>query len=217
MYPQCAGFFDCIVAAGVITQDHFVDEVARDHPHTRFACIDYAPPMQGPVPPNVTGVIFREEEGSYLVGAAAGRFSRSGAVGFVGGMDIPLIRRFENAWLSNVDDPIHARLRKLMLNAFSKPVVESLRPKAREVSRELLAAVDGWPGMRETLPAFTQVLTDEDESKTEGRPEFLRDAKGQRWLTYVEDAEGRRQIELQVVRVTDKGVVLVTPDMLRTP
>lgn len=59
------------------------------------------------------------------------------------GEDFPLIRRFENAWISNVDDPIHSRLRKLMLNAFSKPVVESLRPKAREVSRELLAAVDG--------------------------------------------------------------------------
>lgn len=59
------------------------------------------------------------------------------------GDDFPLIRRFENAWITNVDDPIHSRLRKLMLNAFSKPVVESLRPKARAVSRELLAAVDG--------------------------------------------------------------------------
>ena len=59
------------------------------------------------------------------------------------GDDFPLIRRFENAWITNVDDPIHSRLRKLMLNAFSRPVVESLRPKARAVSRELLAAVDG--------------------------------------------------------------------------
>ena len=59
------------------------------------------------------------------------------------GDDFPLIRRFENAWITNVDDPIHSRLRKLMLGAFSKPVVESLRPKARAVSRELLAAVNG--------------------------------------------------------------------------
>lgn len=59
------------------------------------------------------------------------------------GDEFPLIRRFENAWISNVDDPIHSRLRRLMLNAFSKPVVESLRPRARAVSRELLAAVDG--------------------------------------------------------------------------
>ena len=93
--------FDRVIAVGYIFSRN-VDEVARDHPHTRFACIDYAPPMQGPVPPNVTGVIFREEEGSYLVGAAAGRFSRSGAVGFVGGMDIPLIRRFEAGYRAGV-------------------------------------------------------------------------------------------------------------------
>jgi pimeloyl-[acyl-carrier protein] synthase len=59
------------------------------------------------------------------------------------GDDFPLIRRFENAWITNVDEPIHGRLRRLMLNAFSKPVVESLRPKAARISREILAEVDG--------------------------------------------------------------------------
>ncbi|MFO1426380.1 MAG: cytochrome P450 [Steroidobacteraceae bacterium] len=59
------------------------------------------------------------------------------------GNDFPLIRRFENAWIANVDDPTHSRLRKLMLNAFGRPVVESLRPRARATSRELLAAVNG--------------------------------------------------------------------------
>lgn len=54
------------------------------------------------------------------------------------------------------------------------------------------------PGDTHAMPAaFTQVLTDEDESKTEGRPEFLRDAKGQRWLAYVEDAEkGKGTLEI---------------------
>lgn len=59
------------------------------------------------------------------------------------GDDFPLIRRFENAWITNVDDPVHGRLRRLMMNAFSKSVVEGLRPKAAQVSRELLAGVAG--------------------------------------------------------------------------
>lgn len=54
------------------------------------------------------------------------------------------------------------------------------------------------PGDTHAMPAaFTAVLTDEDDSKTEGRPEFLRDAKGQRWLSYVEDAEkGKGRLEV---------------------
>ena len=50
-----------------------------------FACIDYAPPPTG-APPNVAGLAFREEEGSFLVGAVAGLMSKTGNVGFVGGM-----------------------------------------------------------------------------------------------------------------------------------
>jgi basic membrane protein A and related proteins len=44
--------------------------------------------------PNVESIVFKEQEGSYLVGMAAAMASKSGKVGFVGGMDIPLIRRF---------------------------------------------------------------------------------------------------------------------------
>lgn len=93
--------FDRIIGIGYIFSRD-VDEVARDYPSLRFSCIDYAPPMGGSIPPNVTGVIFREEEGAFLVGAAAGRFSRARAVGFVGGMDIPLIRRFEAGYRAGV-------------------------------------------------------------------------------------------------------------------
>lgn len=93
--------FDRIVGVGYIFSRD-VDEVARDYPSVRFACVDYAPPMGTAIPANVTGLVFREEEGAFLVGAAAGRFSRSGAVGFVGGMDIPLIRRFEAGYRAGV-------------------------------------------------------------------------------------------------------------------
>lgn len=86
--------FDRVIGVGyVFSRD--VDEVALDHPGVRFACVDYAPPERGAVPRNVVGLKFREEEGAFLVGAAAALSSRRGAVGFVGGMEIPLIRRFE--------------------------------------------------------------------------------------------------------------------------
>ena len=48
--------------------------------------------------PNVAGLLFKEHEGSYLVGMIAAKTSRTGTVGFVGGMDIPLIRRFEKGY-----------------------------------------------------------------------------------------------------------------------
>lgn len=55
----------------------------------------------------------------------------------------PLIATFEEKWISNVDQPIHSRLRKLMANAFSRGVVEELRPKTRQISRDLLARAEG--------------------------------------------------------------------------
>ncbi len=66
-----------------------LEQIAPDYPDTSFVIID------GVVDePNVRSVVFTEHEGSYLVGMLAGMASESGVVGFVGGMDIPLIRRF---------------------------------------------------------------------------------------------------------------------------
>lgn len=93
--------FDLVVGVGyMFSRD--VDEVARDYPAVRFACVDYAPPERGPVPANVVGLKFREEEGAFLVGAVAALSSRTGVVGFVGGMDIPLIRKFERGYRAGV-------------------------------------------------------------------------------------------------------------------
>jgi basic membrane protein A and related proteins len=66
-------------------------DVAPRYPDTHFVLIDAA----GPKAANVTGITFREEEGSYLAGALAGGMSKSGKLGFVGGMEIPLIKKFE--------------------------------------------------------------------------------------------------------------------------
>jgi len=83
----------------IFTSD--VDAVARDYPSVHFACVDYAPGPD-PMPPNVEGLAFREEEGSFLVGAVAGLVSKSHHVGFVGGMTIPLIRKFEAGYGAGV-------------------------------------------------------------------------------------------------------------------
>ena len=95
--------FDLVIGVGyMFSRD--VDSVATDYPHVRFACVDYAPPDTGRVPDNVVGLKFREEEGAFLVGAAAALSSRSNIVGFVGGMDIPLIRKFEHGYRAGVHE-----------------------------------------------------------------------------------------------------------------
>ena len=66
-----------------------LSEVAPDYPDTSFAIIDAVVEA-----PNVRSIVFREEEGSYLVGMLAAMASESGTIGFIGGMDIPLIRNF---------------------------------------------------------------------------------------------------------------------------
>lgn len=92
--------FDLVIGVGFIFSSD-VDRVARDFPTVDFACVDYAPPPTG-MPPNVAGLAFHEEEGSYLVGGVAGSMSRTKHVGFVGGMRGPLIRKFEAGFEAGV-------------------------------------------------------------------------------------------------------------------
>ncbi|PSJ55706.1 BMP family lipoprotein [Kumtagia ephedrae] len=66
-----------------------LEKVAADFPDTKFAIIDMVVDK-----PNVRSVVYKEQEGSYVVGVLAALASQSKKVGFVGGMDIPLIRRF---------------------------------------------------------------------------------------------------------------------------
>ena len=77
-----------IVAVG-FSQTAAVEKVAKESPNTKFCLIDDKLEAS-----NVQSVTFKEEEGSYLVGMAAALASKTGKVGFIGGMDIPLIRNF---------------------------------------------------------------------------------------------------------------------------
>jgi len=79
---------DPIIALG-FNQASALEKVAKEFPKTRFVIIDFVVDL-----PNVQSITFKEHEGSFLVGALAALASKSGKVGFVGGMDIPLIRRF---------------------------------------------------------------------------------------------------------------------------
>lgn len=74
-----------------------LEQVAPDYPDTQFAIIDGFVDA-----PNVRSIVFTEHEGSYLVGMLAAMASESGTVGFVGGMDIPLIRRFACGYAQGV-------------------------------------------------------------------------------------------------------------------
>jgi len=104
---------ELVIGVGFIFSDD-ITRLARAKPTTKFACIDYAPRVGPagellasdgkPFPDNLVALTFREEEGSMLVGALAGlRAARGSAVvGFVGGMKIPLIEKFEAGFTAGV-------------------------------------------------------------------------------------------------------------------
>ncbi|MEP3247354.1 MAG: BMP family ABC transporter substrate-binding protein [Sneathiella sp.] len=78
-----------IVVAMGFAQAGAVEKAAKANPDTKFTIVDMVVDL-----PNVQSIVFKEHEGSFLVGMAAAMTSKTGKVGFVGGMDIPLIRKF---------------------------------------------------------------------------------------------------------------------------
>ena len=85
-----------VVAVG-FTMANGVQAAAEEYPDTKFTLIDMVVGL-----PNVQNVIYKEHEGSFLVGVLAAMNSKTGTVGFVGGMDIPLISRFECGYKQGV-------------------------------------------------------------------------------------------------------------------
>ncbi len=89
--------YNVVVAAGFLFEES-MKEVAPQYPETNFAIIDAVVEQ-----PNVASVMFAEEQGSFLVGVAAAKATKSGKVGFVGGMDFPLIRKFHAGFVAGVE------------------------------------------------------------------------------------------------------------------
>jgi len=79
---------DPIVGIG-FPQASAIEKVAREFPQRRFAIVDMVVDL-----PNVQSFVYREHEGTFLVGMLAALASKTGKVGFVGGQDIPLVRKF---------------------------------------------------------------------------------------------------------------------------
>lgn len=85
---------ELIIGVGFMFTDD-VNRVAAAFPKKHFACVDYAVDPKKPIPANVIALKFREQEGSFLGGVIAAMSSKSKVIGFIGGMDSPLIHKFE--------------------------------------------------------------------------------------------------------------------------
>jgi basic membrane protein A and related proteins len=112
---------DPIIAIG-FSQAQALETVAKEFPKTHFAIVDSVVDL-----PNVRSIVFKEQEGSYLVGILAAMASKTGKVGFVGGMDIPLIRRFACGYVQGVksvkaDDTVFQNMTGTTGSAWNDPV-----------------------------------------------------------------------------------------------
>jgi basic membrane protein A len=84
--------YDLIIGVG-FAQAPIMEQVAKEYPNIHFAIVDGVSEL-----PNVASLVFKEHEGSYLVGMLAAKASKTGTLGFLGGMDIGLIHRFEGGY-----------------------------------------------------------------------------------------------------------------------
>ncbi|MBL0938652.1 MAG: BMP family ABC transporter substrate-binding protein [Gemmatimonadaceae bacterium] len=97
---------DLVIGVGFIFTDDILT-LAKEYPNIRFADVDLSVPSDDagnplPLPTNLKALKFREEEGSFLVGALSAMVGNSKKVGFVGGMDIALIHKFEAGFRAGV-------------------------------------------------------------------------------------------------------------------
>lgn len=88
---------DLVITVGFGSAD-WTTEIAKAYPKTKFAIVDSTLKDV----PNGTGLIFKENEGSFTVGMIAALLTKTGKVGYVGGMDVPLLRRFEQGYIDGV-------------------------------------------------------------------------------------------------------------------
>lgn len=119
--------FDLVIGVG-FAQGPIMQKVATDYPNIKFAIVDGVIfEADGKTPKqNVASLVFREQEGSYLVGMIAAAKSRTGVIGFLGGMDIGLIHRFqkgyeEGALAENPNIKIETRYVGLSDSAWNNP------------------------------------------------------------------------------------------------
>ncbi|WLR43487.1 BMP family protein [Bacillus carboniphilus] len=90
--------FDLVYGIGYLLQEP-VSEIAEQKPDTKFAIVDQVVEKD-----NVASITFKEHEGSFLVGVVAGLTTKTNEIGFVGGMELPLIKKFEAGFIAGVKE-----------------------------------------------------------------------------------------------------------------
>jgi basic membrane protein A len=85
--------YDLVITVGFGSAD-WTNEIALEYPDTKFAIVDATLEAS-----NGIGLTFREDQGSFTVGMAAAMLSETGKIGYIGGMDVPLLRRFEQGYI----------------------------------------------------------------------------------------------------------------------
>lgn len=125
--------YDMVIGVGFLFTDA-IRSVAAAFPETKFVLIDGR--VEGV--DNVAALVFREQEGSYLVGALAALTSKTGKVGFIGGMDVPLIHRFEAGYRAgarsvDADVEVFVNYAGVTPEAFADPV------KGKEMARSQMS------------------------------------------------------------------------------
>jgi basic membrane protein A len=125
--------YDLVIAVGFLMADA-VDAVAKQFPDTRFAIIDFAQEELKSKPPNVRGLLFKEQEAGYLVGYLAGLLVKREAgsrqvIGSVGGMKIPPVDRYIAGYQAGAKA---ANPEIETLNAYSQDFVD--QAKCKEVA-----------------------------------------------------------------------------------
>ena len=101
MRQLAAGGSQLVFGVGFLFSDD-IRQLAEEFPDVKFACVDYTLRDGETLPPNLAALKFKEEEGSYLVGALAALLTKTDKLGFVGGMEIPLIKKFEAGYKAGV-------------------------------------------------------------------------------------------------------------------
>lgn len=90
-----------IFAVGFIFTDD-ITAIAKDFPNKKFGCVDYSVASQKEIPANLAALEFKEE-GSFLVGAIAAMLTKTNTVGFLGGMESALIKKFEAGYKQGIE------------------------------------------------------------------------------------------------------------------
>lgn len=99
MRQLATGPAQIVFGVGFLFSDD-IKALAKEFPDKKFACVDFTVTPGESLPPNLVALTFKEEEGSFLVGALSALLSKTHKVGFVGGMEIPLIQKFQAGYVA---------------------------------------------------------------------------------------------------------------------